>query len=176
MTMRWIASQTTTSASQITFDSIPQTFTHLQVRVSGRDASATSVNSAFIVLNGAFADYATHSLFGNGTSAGSTGTTAQVLIPIGVLPGTSASANIVGSIIVDILDYTDTNKNKTIRAIGGSDLNGSGQVSLSSGFRVNTAAVTSITLGGAFTSPYQFASGTTVDLYGITSNPIATGA
>ena len=176
MTMHHIASQTTTSASQVTFSSIPQTFTHLQVRIYGRDASATSVSSAFITLNDAFADYATHSLFGNGTSAGSTGTTAQVLIPIGVLPGTSASANIVGSIIVDILDYTNTNKNKTVKAIGGSDLNGSGQVGLYSGFRVNTAAVTSVTLGGAFTAPYQFAAGTKVDLYGITSNPIVTGA
>jgi hypothetical protein len=174
--MYHIASQTTTSASQVTFDSIPQTFTHLQVRISGRDASATSVNSAFIILNGAFADYAVHSLFGNGTSAGSTGNTSQVLIPIGILPGTSASANIVGGIIVDILDYSDTNKNKTVRAIGGSDLAGSGQVGLYSGFRVNTAAVTSVTLGGAYTAPYQFAAGTKVDLYGITSNPVATGA
>ena len=176
MTMHWIASQTTTSTSQVNFSSIPQTFTHLQVRISGRDASATSVNSSFIVLNDVFNDYAIHSLFGNGSSAGATGSTAQVLIPIGVLPGTSASSNIVGGIIVDILDYANTNKNKTVRAMGGSDLNGSGQVSMTSGFRVNTAAVTSITVGGAYTSPYAFASGTTVDLYGITSNPIATGA
>jgi hypothetical protein len=171
-----IATQTVTgSAAQITFSNIPQTFTHLQVRIFGRDASATSINSSFIVLNNAFADYAVHSLFGNGSSAGSTGGTAQVLIPLPVLPGTSAAANIVGSIIVDILDYSNTNKNKTVRAIGGTDLNGSGQVSMTSGFRADTTAVTYITVGGAFTSPYAFAVGTRVDLYGISTSS-ATGA
>lgn len=175
MSMVWIAGQTATSSTQLTFANIPQTFTHLQLRISGRDASATSVNSGFIVFNNAFADYAAHSVFGNGSSAGSTGTTAQVLIPLPVLPGASASANIVGSVIVDVLDYTNTNKNKTVRAIGGSDLNGSGQVSMTSGFRIDTSAVTYITVGGAFTSPYQFAAGTRVDLYGITSSS-ATGA
>lgn len=175
MSMVWIAGQTASSAAQLTFSNIPQTFTHLQVKIFGRDASATSINSAFIVFNGSFETHPNHHyLSGNGSSASASSST-TVLMPLPVLPGTNAASGMVGSIIVDILDYTNTNKNKTIRAIGGSDLNGSGAVSFYSGFRINTEAITSLTLGGAYSSPYQFAAGTRVDLYGITSSQ-TTGA
>jgi hypothetical protein len=174
--MVWIAGQTVTAASaQLTFNNIPQTFTHLQARIIGRDASATSTNPAFIQYNGFGGTYPIfHSLNGNGATA-SSGSGQSVLIALPNLPGASASANIVGSIIVDILDYTNTNKNKTTRAIGGCDLNGSGTVSLSSGFLDSTSAITVLTFGGSFNSPYAFATGTRVDLYGITSSQV-TGA
>lgn len=175
MTMHWIAGQRLVSSTQLTFDNIPQTFSHLQIRISGRDASATSNNSGFVIFNGAFDSYRGHSISGNGSTA-STGTTTTVLIPLPPLPGTNASANIVGSLIVDIFDYTNVNKNKTIKAIGGCDLNGSGVASFNSGFRSNTGTINSVTVGGAFTAPYLYAAGTRVDLYGITNNPIATGA
>lgn len=173
MSMVWIAGQTATVSAQLTFGNIPQNFTHLQARISGRDASSTSVNSAFIVFNGSFETHPSHHyLSGDGSSA-SSGSSTTVLMPLPVLPGANASAGIVGSIIVDILDYSNTNKNKAIRAIGGSDLNGSGNVALYSGFRINTEAITSLTFGGAYSSPYQFAAGTRVDLYGITSSQIS---
>ena len=172
MSMIWIAGQTVGTATQLTFSSIPQTFTHLQLRITGRDASATSVNSAFVVFNGSFETHPNHHILsGNGSSvSASAGVT--VLMPLPVLPGASAAANIGGSIIVDILDYSNTNKNKTVRAIGGVDLNGSGTVSMHTGFRINTEAVTSLTLGGAFTTPYLFATGTRVDLYGLTASSV----
>jgi hypothetical protein len=174
--MIWIAGQTVTAASaQLTFSSIPQTFTHLQARITGRDASATSTNPAFIQYNGFGGTYPIfHSLSGNGASA-SSGYGQSVLIALPSLPGASATANIVGSIIVDILDYTNTNKNKTTRAIGGCDLNGSGMVALSSGFLDSTSAITALTFGGSFNSPYAFATGTRVDLYGFTTSSV-TGA
>lgn len=176
MSMYPIATQTVTgSAAQITFSSIPQTFSHLQIRIIGRHSGAVSLQSAFIQLNGFGGTYPYfHTLNGDGVNATS-GSGISSVIPLPQLPGTSAAANMVGSIIVDILDYTNTNKNKTVRAIGGTDLNGSGQISMTSGFNIDTTALTSVTLGGAFTTPYSFAVGTRVDLYGIsTSN--ATGA
>jgi hypothetical protein len=165
----------TTSSSQLTFSNIPQTFTHLQARITGRDASATSTNPAFVQYNGFGGTYPYfHSLSGDGASTSSR-ILQSVLIALPSLPGTSATANIVGAIILDILDYTNANKNKTARAIGGCDLNGSGIVTLASGFLDSTTAITSLTFGGAFSSPYAFATGTRIDLYGIqTSN--ATGA
>jgi hypothetical protein len=46
---------------------------------------------------------------------------------------------------MDILDYANTNKFKTTRTLTGSDLNGSGVVSLDSGSWRSTSAITSIT-------------------------------
>ena len=176
MSMFIIASlSVSTSSAQLTFSNIPQTFTHLQARIWGRDASSTTLNASFVQINGFGGTYPTyHALSGNGSTASSVAGT-SVLIPLANLPGANATGNTVGSMIVDILDYTNTNKNKTVRTIGGTDLNGSGIVSISSGFLDSTSAITSLTFGGAFNSPFAFANGTRVDLYGIsTSN--ATGA
>jgi hypothetical protein len=66
--------------------------------------------------------------------------------------------------IVDILDYANTSKYKTARALGGVDKNGSGYVTLYSGSWRNTAAISSITLfpsAGTWTQYSHFA------LYGI---------
>jgi hypothetical protein len=174
--MVWIAGQTVTAASaQLTFSNIPQTFTHLQARITGRDASTTTSNPVFVQYNGFGGTYPIyHGLSGNGATASSS-YGQSVLIALPSLPGASATANIVGSVIVDILDYTSTTKYKTTRAIGGCDLNGSGVVSLQSGFLDSTSAITSLTFGGSFNSPYAFATSTRVDLYGITTSQV-TGA
>jgi hypothetical protein len=52
-----------------------------------------------------------------------------------------------GGFIVDILDYTSTNKNKTIRCLCGFDANGSGNLGLVSGlWRNSGSAITSLEL------------------------------
>lgn len=67
---------------------------------------------------------------------------------------------------MDILDYTSTNKNKTMRTLQGMDSNGGGTISLHSGLYYGTTnAVTSIKLyaasGGNLNQYSHFA------LYGI---------
>ena len=64
---------------------------------------------------------------------------------------------------MDILDYSNTNKNKTLRQLAGTDNNGNGVVGLSSGLWQSTAAVASIdiTAIGSFSQYTSFA------LYGI---------
>jgi hypothetical protein len=174
MSMFPIASTTLTSAGSITFSSIPQTFTHLQIRFSGRSDFASTVASAFLRFNGdSTSSYANHSLFGNGSSATSTGSTATSVANLGDFPAASTTANVFDSCIIDVLDYTNTNKNKTIRTISGFDANGSGQVYLASTVWINTAAINSILLisgGGA-----NFVAGTRADLYGISTSNV-TGA
>jgi len=64
------------------------------------------------------------------------------------------------------LDYANTNKNKTIRTLGGQDANGSGEVVFISGLWMNSStAVNAITLvlpgGGNFAQYSSFA------LYGV---------
>jgi hypothetical protein len=172
--MVWIAGQTLGSAGSITFSSIPQTFTHLQVRLTSRSDYASTTASVFMRFNGdSGANYVYHYLLGDGSSATSGASTGSTVAWVGNMPAASSTANVFASTIVDILDYTNTNKNKTTRSLDGYDTNGAGQTYLSSNLWLNTAAITSILLvsgGGA-----NFVANTRADLYGITSSEV-TGA
>lgn len=138
-------------SSSISFSSIPSTYKHLQIRYTARSTVAnvndgyTSIRFNGDATNGNYYFY--HVLQGDGTSAtaGAGGTNA--IIYTGPCAGNSAAANVFGVGVIDILDYTSTNKNKLPRAFGGMDNNGAGKVGISSGFWFNTAAVTSITIG-----------------------------
>ena len=80
------------------------------------------------------------------------------------VPSSGAQPNIYNGLIIDILDYKDTNKYKTLRGLGGNDANGSGYVSFNSGSWRSTSAITSIKLypdTGSFNTYSHFA------LYGI---------
>lgn len=57
----------------------------------------------------------------------------------GAVSSTNPSA-----VVVDILDYANTNKNKTIRVLAGVDNNGSGEVALNSGLWPSTSALNTI--------------------------------
>jgi hypothetical protein len=156
-----------------TFSNIPQTFTHLQLRMYLRDTSAANPSDSFLRFNGdTGSNYAYHYLRGNGSTVTSVGFTSQGYIVTSYVPGSTQLTNNYGCLIVDILDYTNTNKNTTVRTIGGYDNNGSGIVSLSSGLWLNTAAITSIQAGAAYQSDDT---GTRIDLYGISTSS-ATGA
>lgn len=138
----------TGSSGTITFSSIPATYKHLQIRYIGRN-SATGATLATLRMrvNGYTSNYPLHKLSGDGASASAYGTTAEVYIQDNMLmPTNSAGASIYGAGIIDILDYADTNKYKTVRALSGVDLNGSGQISFGSGLYSQTTAITSITL------------------------------
>jgi hypothetical protein len=166
-----IATQTVgaSAVSSITFSSIPSTYTHLQIRSLWK-GSITSFDYEYVELtiNGSSSGYAYHNIRGDGSAvvAGGGGSLDRTY-PSFSLPSSNASyANMFGTGIIDILDYTNTNKNKTIRALSGFDGNGSGNVSLSSGLWQNTSAITSISLkpqsgSSNFTQYSQFA------LYGI---------
>lgn len=153
-------------AANIEFTSIPSTYTHLQVRCIARSTEAVSSNALIMYVNNvttASGNYSTHLLWGNGSSALSYGASSDVIQ--NVITAGSNGANNFGTTIFDILDYTNTNKTKTVRALGGYDDNGSGIVRFSSGMlHSSTAAITRIRLqpsGGNFTQNSQFA------LYGI---------
>jgi hypothetical protein len=176
--MVWIAGTTVTTAQQISFTSIPQTFTHLQIRCSIRGTSTNAVEEILLTLNGdnnaGSYGYA-HRLRGDGATvtSGSVSNVATFQYQ-GFISSNGAAANIFGSTIIDVLDYTNTNKNKTVCGICGFDANGSGRVGVYSGAWYNTAAINSF--GIAITgSPFNVAVGSRIDLYGITSSEV-TGA
>jgi hypothetical protein len=147
-----IATQTVGSGgtSGVTFSSIPSTFKHLQIRGIGRAStsqSGTSNADITMYFNGdTSGSYARHRLIGDGSSASSAARTssAEILWSSVVSRSTSAS-NIFGGFIIDILDYQNTSKNKTVRLLGGADLNGSaGAITLQSGLYTKTDVISSI--------------------------------
>lgn len=157
------------SVASYTFSSIPQTYKNLQLRVISRSDRAVTAEGTWFYPNGdtTTTNYARHVLGGDGVSAfasatvptsGGTGTI--------YTPAASALSNTFGVGIVDILDYTSTNKYKTFRTLTGLDTNSSNsEIRLVSGLWLSTSAVTSIKIdtqgGGNFVQYTQFA------LYGI---------
>ena len=154
-------------AANVAFTSIPATYTHLQVRAISRSDRASSAGDGMLVQFNldTGANYSYHFLQGDGSSAiaGSGTSVTSMIIPRS--GSATQTAGIFGATVLDILDYKDTNKYKTIRTLGGNDANGSGIVSFFSGSWQNTNAIASITIdqqnGSNFVQYTQFA------LYGI---------
>jgi hypothetical protein len=152
--------------STITFSSIPSGYEHLQLRILGR-STATGTDQISIRFNSdTGSNYSEHFLRGDGSSASAYGGANVSAVQTGVLPGTNQTASVFGGLIVDILDYKNTNKYKTVRMITAFDNNGSGSVGLySAGWR-NTNAITQIE---AFVTGYNFVQYSSFALYGIKS-------
>jgi hypothetical protein len=158
-------------SASVTFSSIPATFAHLQVRGILRSTAAVAVNQSMLQINGntSTSSYAFHQIYGNGTAAGAegypTGTLGGVA-PFTRNPGASATSGMFGAVIMDILDYTNTNKYKTVRIFYGYDANGTGQVGLTSGLYLpNTNAITQLDItiqGGGNYAQYS-----SLALYGV---------
>jgi len=159
----------TGSSATITFSSIPSTYKHLQIRGITRTTTTTPEpgNTYWdLTINGdTGTNYATHRINGDGTSATALGLSAQTVARIYSLGSRGSDTNRVGAVILDIIDYASTTKNKTIRAIGGIDTNGANsEISLTSGLWINTSAITSITIT---IGSGNFATNSTIALYGI---------
>lgn len=162
-----IATASLSGISTYTFSSIPSTFKHLQVRMMVRNSDASAGNNnLYLQFNGdTGSNYSFHQLYGNGTSAAASGLVSQTSTPISYTVNNGEAANLFGVGILDVLDYTSSSKNKTVRCLTGFDLNGSGTVAVKSTAWLSTNAITSLTLinGGAT----NFASGSSIALYGI---------
>jgi hypothetical protein len=177
-----IATYTATSnqTANITFSSIPQNFTHLQIRISGRNYFTGNAAYPFFSFNGANASntYWTHTFVGNGTSS-SAGNALNNTISGVSMPAGNSLANTYGAFIIDIFDYTSTTKKRTLRSFSGWDDNNTSttnqQVAFMSGlFITNNNSIASIDIGSYNVNGTGWAAGSRIDLYGIsTSN--ATG-
>ena len=154
----------TSNTSTVTFSNIPQTFTHLQLRYMSKQSAGT----AYFVRaqyngNTTAANYSYHIVNATG-SAVTVGAGASE--GYNYYPRQASLSNSFGVGIVDILDYTNTNKNTTIKGLGGGDDNGSGNIDFLSGGFYQTTAITSIDLTMA---AGQFAPYSHFALYGIKS-------
>jgi hypothetical protein len=136
-------------SASISFSSIPSTYKHLQIRGIGRATSgqsATALADVNLTFNGdTNSNYARHRMLGE-TSISTAGLASQQQIPFSsVLPRSSSASNTFGSFVLDILDYSSTNKRKTVRWLGGGDLNGAGTITFQSAFWMNNSAISSMT-------------------------------
>ena len=152
-------------SSDVTFSSISSTYKHLQIRGIYRYTTALDILS--MQLNGdTAANYSSHKITGSGSSAGVGASSSVSKMDLGYMMNSSTG---YGATVIDLLDYTNTAKAKTVRALSGTDLNGSGYITLnSSAWYKNTSsvypAINSIKIypdAGTFAEFTQFA------LYGI---------
>jgi hypothetical protein len=159
----WLIQRITASgtSASITFSGIPQTYTHLQLRVT---AVAPGEINHLMQFNGdTAANYSWHELYGTGTTTASGASTSTSSIKGGYNGGT-----LPASTVIDILDYANTNKYKTTRGLAGSENNSGANnyVLFRSGNWRSTSAINSIYIfttgsGGGFSQYSTFA------LYGI---------
>jgi hypothetical protein len=156
-------------ASSVDFTGISSAYTHLQIRAilktNENSTGATNIEMRFNSDTGS--NYTRHYLRGTGSAADTGAATSQSRFTVGTAVQSGAAlANMFGAMIVDVLDYTNTSKYKTVRALSGQNTNGSGTQGmwLQSGVWMNTNAITSISIFSSSSNLSQYAS---FALYGI---------
>jgi len=159
-------------SSSVTFSSIPNTYAHLQIRMFGQtNRTGATQDSVLVQFNNDASDsnYTRHVMAGDGSSisggnATSGGSSASAAF--GIRFGTNdGGTSRWGSGISDILDYANTNKYKTHRALGGTENGTTGLLGISSNLWLNTSAISTVVIkphtGTQFNQYTHFA------LYGI---------
>lgn len=150
----------------IEFTAISSSYKHLQIRAITRDTDSGGfgLTTTMQFNTDTAANYSWHWLYGTGSGSGlgNAGANASTTA-LGWTTGTAGTSNAYAGMVIDILDYANTNKYKTNRILYGIDLNGSGGMWLSSGSWRNTNAVTSIKLS----QTANFAQYSSFALYGI---------
>ena len=144
-----IATVTGNTSNSFTFTSIPQTFTHLQIRTMSRVSLGSYTFSAYSMGfgNGSIdtgSNYSNHRFYTSGNNtvySDGGGSDSSAYAPFWT--ANNAIANNTAVSIVDILDYSKTNKYKTFKLLTGFDNNNSGD----SGFTANAAAAIQFTSG-----------------------------
>jgi len=156
----------TGSSGTITFSTIPSTYQHLQIRYNARCTRVNTDAGVHLQFNSdTGTNYTLHQLTGAGSGVSANGSTSQNYITIGVATADSSPANVMGVGIIDIHDYANTSKYKTVRSLVGDDQNNTnGVIYLRSGLWLSTSAITDISIIAQVDS---WTTTTTFALYGI---------
>lgn len=153
--------------SSVTFTNIPATgYAHLQIRSMCLLNSSGSGGYMSMIFNGdSGSNYTDHGLSTDGTTTTSYGSAnSSALNFFGRVYNMSTTFPSRG--IIDILDYANTNKFKTMRNFQAMDTNGTGEVTFRAGtWRNASTAISSITISIA--GAYTLKQGSQIALYGI---------
>ena len=158
------------STANVTFSSIPTTYSHLQLRLIARSDRASAVDGITLQVGNGSADtaanYSNHQLLGDGANPYAYGYANESKMMQGFqITGGSATSGIFAAVVIDILDYANTNKYKTSRGLGGNDRNGAGEIDFNSGSWRSTSAINTIKLYS--TNGANLVQYTSIALYGI---------
>lgn len=161
-------------AVSVTFSSIPQTYEHLQLRVSSHDSYDASYDILYARFNSdSGTNYSYHFMEGYSTSTNDGKGINQTYAWLGKIEGSYGTTlpTTYGGSIVDIFDYANTNKNTTTQSISGVvDPRPTNVVYFSSSLWDDTSAVNRIDLYGIIYSGGGFVRGTCFTLYGLKSS------
>jgi len=165
-----IASATATSSfgRYFVFSGIPQTFQDLRIVLSVRTDHAATTDLFGMFLNsgeGGTINSQT-SLNGDGTNATSVREINLFTMIRTNIAGNTATSGIFSTVTIDILNYANTSTFKTALARTATDLNGSGNTTVTATLARITSAVSTINLG-AIGSGTNLIAGSTATLYGI---------
>ena len=165
-------------AASVAFTGIPQTYKHLQLRISSRDTSAADTVEVAIRLGSLApevldtgASYYSVEMRGYASTENGSLNGAQSYIKCSFSAASNIDAAGYGSGMVNILDYTNTDKMHTVLITGGQSINVTGYPWLSTvgGLWNGEGAIDKITIGGAsFTG--TLVRGTVISIYGLNSS------
>lgn len=154
-------------ASYAEFTSISGTYKHLQIRAIARDTDGATGQGAFWIQCNSDTgfNYSWHRVYGDGSTATAGSVSSTTAILAGINSRSGNASNIFAATTVDILDYSNTNKYKTVRGLSSNETNSLGYSGLHSGLWMNTAAITSIKIFSS--SPANWAQYSHFALYGV---------
>jgi hypothetical protein len=153
--------------STITFAGIPTGYKHLQLRWIGRGTDASTGVGLRWRFNGDTSGLMpSHAVYGDGSGGSAIATYYGSNNPmsLGGFTGANSTANVFGAGVLDLLDYASTSKFKTVRALNGRDVNGSGFIFFESGLYQSTTVVNQISIT---CSAGNFAQHSSFALYGV---------
>tara|TARA_B100000700_G_scaffold185865_1_gene204785 strand:+ start:6352 stop:6870 length:519 start_codon:yes stop_codon:yes gene_type:complete len=157
-------------AASVTFSSIPATYEHLQVRGSDAATGASTGQAFYIEFNGsAGTAYSSFIWRGSGATQYADALTSQAYVKIwDGTQGVNTDVSEYATMIMDVLDYTNTNKNTSVLLFGGQSIsNTNRRIWWGSGLWDNTAAITQIKFTPANGNMRR---GSEFTLYGIKSS------
>jgi hypothetical protein len=125
--------------ASVTFSSIPATYTHLQIRGIVQLEQSGEMDLQF--NSDTAANYSYHRIYGSGSSVVVEGAANTSQATVGYYV---SAASIFNGFVIDILDYANTSKYKTIKSLNGTDTNGGGLIVFDSSSWRSTSAITSI--------------------------------
>jgi hypothetical protein len=153
------------STTSISFTSIPATYKHLQVRWTARSAWNTTGASLMNVSINGVTSAITHRMQSDG---GAVDVTSTAFLSIARIPVATGATSSFGGGVLDILDYSSSNKNKTYRSFfghqNGANTSNINLIGLWSGTNLSTDVTTSLAFD---TNGDAFVAGSRFTLYGI---------
>jgi hypothetical protein len=165
-TFELIASSTVgvLGASSIDFNSIPSTYTDLQVVMSARTALVDPTGSVTFTVNGITSGYTNRTVFGDGSSAASYANNTTDKGYVGIVTGTTATANTFGSVALYCPNYAGSNYKSFSADVVGENNATTSYAMLNAILWSDTSAITSISLTGNGSNFLQYSS---FYLYGV---------